>query len=502
MALYMLFCVWVLAPGKALSTLHYSTAWSWHNGAQDESGQAQFSQPDSSTPEQKQASIAAAQIVTGIVDSFFHQSHQAPPQSKCLVRESSKFAGNLVLTGGHTADLLGRVLSNNTASDDMKALINVETGIYHIIQMGKRIAQTCMTPDAVDTMDTAAQHLRNISYVGQHLVASNVDVLAELLDAMNAFNQGHPRLFGHYMGLALRKVLLSKSTALPEGLPSAKAVEQLSAGLLVGFFGPGSTLSFQTENNATMQPGNVQLRGSAWEQQDPSSESGHHVLQKSQAVWTVDLHQCVVGNLPFLRAAWAAMLHVLAQHAADRSNSAPSSLAIPAAVAMMELPHAMRRCNMGRKQEVMLVDSLKAISEVQARFQLPGQHSEVAETSQLMAAAARDWEEHRWLECGERLGKVLRLMTMKVFPERYQVNQAGLLQQRLLSGMTWPTAGATCTFVAGCFLGIFIVIAFPLARSLRWLQLKGPSPNRSLMLMQELTTETCHRLVTDGSHSE
>jgi len=446
-----------------------------------------------SMPVRQQASVAAAQIVNGMLDTFLHQNHRTRMQSQCLANKASKLAGNLVSTCGHTAEVLGRLLSNATMSAENKEVIDVQLGVYRIIQTAKAIVQTCMTNAVVDTMEVAAQHLRNLRYLAGHLVANDVDVMTELLGAMNAFNQGNSRAIGRHIGAAMRKVLPPTSSSFAGGLPHARAIEDMSEGLLMGFFGPGFVFSVQRPHSSSKTTDGVHLH---------SSSRMHATSHKMQTIWSVDLHRCVVGNLPLLQAAWAIMLHTLSQHTAGKTSLVPNGAA-KAAAALIQLPNALRKCNIGKRQEVMLMDSMRAISQVHAKLELPSQHTKGFDFSQLFGAAAQNLNAHHWHECGEEIGKLLRLLIVKIFPERYEVSTTGQLQRHMFLGATWSAGSSTFLLLAASLAGVLIFVASPLARRLQWLRLNSQLWRSSRSsVMQTSTTEAQQFLDIKGSSPE
>jgi hypothetical protein len=255
---------------------------------------------------------------------------------------------------------------------------------------------------------------------GEHFLANGANIAGEMSDAVEKYESKDLHGFGRDIGIALRKVLLSNSTtsSLPEGLPKADVLANVSEGLMEGFFGEGVGMD-------------LKLRGSS---------SLHNDLH-------VDLHECMAKNVQFFQSIWASAMYLFAKEEIKGDGSNPAqkggnaNLGTALAVTMMQVPQALRRCNITETQEAMLMDSVKALGHgTSLRKALPTLSFENAlDVSQMdkdtvalgVAETVKSWSKMDWEAFGKDLGKLLRAMVAKVFPQKYSVDATGRLQARL-----------------------------------------------------------------------
>ena len=146
-------------------------------------------------------------------------------------------------------------------------LTNFGYSVHHIAYLTRDVARQCGQGDAFRALQLAGRHLRSLRYVEGRLIANGADVVTELADARQSYQQGDFRTFGRDLGRVFRKVLLARNADgdLPEGLPDKLVLANVTAGMLRGFFGEGFALNIHT------QPGDDPLH--------------------------IDLHNCIGQNL-------------------------------------------------------------------------------------------------------------------------------------------------------------------------------------------------------------
>jgi len=258
-----------------------------------------------------------------------------------------------------------------------------------------------------------------------------------------AYEDKNVTRFGHDVGIALRKVFLSKNggSTLPEGMPGNVELANVTAGMLKGFFGKGTTLNLKFAK-------------------DPSANT------------QVDMHSCVSKNLGFFQQIWGTTMYLFAQKAsgADSMHSAPVGstkgqfqLGTQLMFSMMEMPQAMAKCNIDPEQRSMIMDSVKSFGHgMGMKFGLPNNEVSKQQFTQDFAQTVKDWSNFKWYEFGNGLGHLMQESVVSFFPQKYNVGQDGLLRQQLEDAVT-SSSGAT--LLPACFL--VSVASFLAARAWR-----------------------------------
>jgi len=303
---------------------------------------------------------------------------------------------------------------NDTVPNDTANTIvlpRVRTLIIQIVRLQGRLAERCVRGDALDALHLASSHLNNMTYIGGRLVANGADILTELAAAIQAFEHGDLAQFGENFGKAWRKVLLARVGAGSPS-PTPKAIEEMSDGLVQGFFGPGSGLVV----TADLAP----------------SSQGKELH--------VHLRSCVSGNVEFFQTVWSATWLFFAQMAAaNRTLLANGTTAGkdkrwqgPLAAALLEMPKALQHCNIPEKGREMLLDSLQALGKLHLRVDLSEKQLQSREISVNLESAVQDWSRGRWHNFGKNLGKLLQQLVLLVFPQQYSVDGAQHLKKQLM----------------------------------------------------------------------
>jgi hypothetical protein len=240
--------------------------------------------------------------------------------------------------------------------------------------------------------DLAAHHLRNLSYVGGHLVVNGADIIPELKDAVAAFRADRLHTFGEDLGLAWRKVLLSRIGRLTKPRDQA-AVRKTSLGLVKGFFG----------NNVRLE----------W----ISSHKGR------PNEFEIDLDQCTNGaNEKFFEEVWDAawlFFEKIATSEGIASNREWQSLLM---VILADLPTAMRYCGITKKQEAFVIKSLKALERLRFNVDPANRKVHTREISVDLSQAVEHWTAQRWEAFGSDLGQMLQELVLLAFPQAYEAS--------------------------------------------------------------------------------
>jgi len=298
-------------------------------------------------------------------------------------------------------------------------MIQLGLSVKEIVGLMDDILKECVKGDALKAIKIAGKHLQDAEYVSGHLMANGADIASELADAVLAYEKHDFRAFGQNLGKALRKVLLSQSAPaeLPEGHPNAFVLANVSAGILRGFFGEGFAVDFE-----------------AGDGYDPIH---------------VDLHDCVGRNIPFFQSMWAATMVFYGKKASQTEDPEAvktdvkkkhGSWATALALAMFQIPTALRRCGLGDEQKEMLLNSIKHLgSGMNHTLKMPSVEMPSAQSvskkdiATAMAKTVKEWAHHEWYKFGFDLGRLLQHMFVAVYSTKYSVDGTGTLRKRLIA---------------------------------------------------------------------
>jgi len=348
-----------------------------------------------------------------------------------------------------------------------------------MLRFERKLAEKCLQGDALDALNTAGVHLHDMSYVGGHLAANGVDVMTEISSAINAYDDADYYLFGKNMGAAWRKVLLSKERShvnLPQ--PSSEAVEEITQSFFSSFFGRGASLQVLTDADKSAQrfievpP----LQETADSVSASSPDAGLEPVPiaapvpgttQPEKVFSVDLHSCVSKNMQLFESAWAPIREIL-EDVEDAPSGGLGQLASDGpsintlAMSMFDLQTALETCNIGNEKEAMLIDSLLSDSHFHTSIDLPEAKIRQDEVSKGVREAVQDWRTQRWSALGSQLGDLLRGQVLLAFPQKYAIDDMGMLRHQLLGasnfGQHTPLQGVTHANIGmfALFSGMFL----------------------------------------------
>lgn len=390
------------------------------------------------------------QVVRGLVEAFMHKVTLVPGERQCLINNMATFAGDMVGTVGDAATGIKALvkgkgsIAKGQSGSVMGAGIDGATKLMSLVTLSTTVLKNCVRADAIDMMQKSARHMSNAAYFGDRIMVNGVDIARALSDAIIAVDMKRWHRFGTDIGVALRKVMLSKAKAgdkkyLPEGVPNKVIIQKATQGLMNGFFVSGSSVDVSD----AVAP-NLHLH--------------------------VDLHRCISGNEIFFKEVWMGAWDLFAQMSANgldiaHRNGQPQWQG-ELMVAMAQLPLALQKCGVSLNMQHMLTDALSSPQDLHFQMHMPGHPITAREASTEFAKAVRAWTRWDFETFGFELGKVFREMLMLAFPQKYSVNEFGELHEKrpvLVAGE--KVAKTFVPVIAGAV--VFMAVFFRAARALR-----------------------------------
>jgi len=297
------------------------------------------------------------------------------------------------------------------------------------VTMSTGLLKNCVKGDALDLLKKTGRHCINMQWLGHRLLVSGVDIAHHLSAAITSYEAKNWKGFGEHVGIAMRKVLLSKSengSRLPEGVPEEAIIQQATEGLMSGFF----------------------VRGAGVEITDTAAPDVDIQL---------DLHRCIAGNHEFFKEAWLAMWNLIAQLSVNgeqhdiksiqdfgnmfqmqrKDGSQPKWMG-EMMIAMMQVPMALNRCNIGADTQQMFMEAIKSMKFVKVHFLFPKHKITGDEAAKRMAKAVESWTNWNFKDFGRQIGKLLREFVLLMYPvgntqypQMYSVDANGRLRRQL-----------------------------------------------------------------------
>jgi hypothetical protein len=394
-----------------------------------------------------------------MVEAFMHKQTLLPGEKHCLENSVSQLTGDIVGTGkdlivGIKAMTGGAMNGGNSGRQDgfsnqqsqaaqgsaASAGIDGAIKLVQLVTLSTTLVKSCVQGDALAMLKETARHLVNITYLEKRFVVSGVDIVSALASSVDAFEEHRYHAFGADIGKALRKVLLSnatKGTALPEGVPEEEIIRKTTEGIVKGFFVRGETI----EITDTQDP-NVDIR--------------------------LDLRRCIAGNRPFFKEVFLALWHAMAQFSANGAQhglAAGPGQPAPAGsqtkwtgelmVAMLQLPTALERCNLGMENEQMIGEAIKTMGSLRFHFHMPQQRANFEKMGDRMARGVEAWTHWHFREYGIEIGYMLREFVLMLYPQKYSVDANGRLRRKLESTIV-ARKGFSAVIVAGAAFTVML----------------------------------------------
>jgi len=387
-------------------------------------------------------------IIEGLLEAYLHEQELQPGEKTCLRTLVAKVGGDIISAGDDAVKAIREMAAKDKDSMDIMTVV-ADAGIKvtDIVRLAKEIVKDCVKGDVLETLNKSAKHLMNMTYVGNRLLANGADIAEVLAESVIDWDKGDYRDVGEHIGEALRKILLSRASKeppLPEGMPKSRIIAEVTSGVMNGFFVEGSELTIKD-----LAAPNVDIK--------------------------IDLHDCIAENELFFQSAFRGVWTVIAQMATNKGqfghlfdvfkgtqnarrlvqqhvSDGMSELAL----AMVQIPGALRKCNIDKDTEDMLSDAIKSLQWARFDFDFPKEKLNEKEVRELMARAVESWTRFRFEDFGDDVGQLLRSMVLLVFPKKYEVDKAGHLRRGLIAEAAayrtnkQPFVLSAAAFVVGC----------------------------------------------------
>jgi len=397
-----------------------------------------------------QLSHDSMEVVRGLVEAFIHKVELMPGEKRCLENNTVAFANDIMGTvedvvtaskamvagkgtNGTIAKHHGTIVKHHGAGI-MAAGIDGATKLMSLLTLSTTILKNCVHGDALELMKKTGQDMMNGTYLEHRILVNGVDIAQSLSDSILAFEAQDFYRFGTDIGIALRKILLSKATngttPLPEGVPEQVIIQQATQGLMDGFFTRGSTLEIT----------------------DSASYDVDIV---------VNLHQCIAGNSEFFKEIWMASWELFAQMSVNKeqhglgfqqNETAQPKWQGELVFAMMQMPLALSKCGVTEDMQRMLTEAIKSLQSLNVRVGIPHHQITGKEATEMMAKAVQAWTHWDFERFGFELGTLFRELVMLAFPEKYSVDASGRLH---LLGPSSPAQVTSSKFIAGGIVASF-----------------------------------------------
>merc|ERR1712187_192079 len=116
----------------------------------------------------------------------------------------------------------------------------------------------------------------------------------------------------------------------------------------------------------------------------------------------VDLHDCLVGNMPLWKSAWTPVFELVSE--ATTSTADPPEMSDMMS-SFMDVQLALQRCDIDPAKEAMLIDTFESGGKFKTKLNMPDEKAHSASVPQL--------------------GKAMHQMIVVIFPQEYEIDDTG-----------------------------------------------------------------------------
>merc|ERR1712187_602710 len=220
-------------------------------------------------------------------------------------------------------------------------------------------------------------------------------------------------------------------------------VEKVMKGFVSSMF--GDDFSVQVSADATASGTTTMPNTAGW---TPPNSASHDMMkfkfpqQMTQQFFgmgaeestevSVDLHQCIEGNMELFGNAWEPVAGLGEQFMEGHCTGKVRSLCMSLwTVVLTDLQQALRTCGFTPAQENILLHSMWAGKSVHTQLSLPDEQATVRDMPMTMASAMEDYKYGHYTRFGEALGNLCREMVVVSFPQQGEFDSDGRLREKL-----------------------------------------------------------------------
>merc|ERR1712151_327004 len=180
----------------------------------------------------------------------------------------------------------------------------------------------------------------------------------------------------------------------------------------------------------------------------------------------VDLHDCVVGNMPLWKSAWTPVFELASGVFASSADASSSADLLSS---FMDVQLALKKCDISPTQEAMLLDTFESGGKFKAKLGMPDGKVQTGAVSSYLSTALEDFKERNWHAFGSQLGKAMQSMVVSSFPQEYEIDDTGRLRKIVIeaaemgqSSTAWER-GTTVAALFGLVSLVFSALALLVA---------------------------------------
>eukprot|EP00928_Gymnodinium_smaydae_P022699 TRINITY_DN18980_c0_g1_i1.p1 TRINITY_DN18980_c0_g1~~TRINITY_DN18980_c0_g1_i1.p1 ORF type:complete len:662 (+),score=135.61 TRINITY_DN18980_c0_g1_i1:92-1987(+) len=368
--------------------------------------------------------------------------------------------------------------------------LELSHSLNDMFEVEHSLAKKCLQGASLDMIAAAQQHMKNMTYVGGHLVANGADVIHNLASAVTSYDDNDMEKFGRSIGGAWRQVLLAdpkSSTSLVQhmeefiqDLKPAKlmkamdedSMERMTEGMVTSLFGDGFSVQLLApgagEISTTPSPGGWMPPADPFWDGDKKGimqfkmPDSYRVATNDTAV-NINLHECIQGNSELFHDAYKPVVGLSEQFMEGHCTGAVRSLCMSLwTVVLSDVQQALTTCGFTPDQERVLIHALWAGKLFHGNLSLPDQEVRAHDVTVTMAEAIEEFQDDHYKRFGAQLGTLMREMIVVSFPEEYTKDEHGNLK-RVLRDLAQPqrssTGAAALLLLAAGSLGAAVLFA-------------------------------------------
>lgn len=406
---------------------------------------------------------ATGKFVTGFIAAYFNRVTLEPGEKSCIIQNIcvlSKDASGVLTLAGTTIEKLVDKEEPNALEiiSGLSRVIELTTTVQHLVR-------GCIRADSIAVMNQTFAHLENPNYIEGRFMANGIDIARVFADSIPAYEAGNFGKVGKDFGTLLRKILLSRNSGvvemvLPEGMPKEAVGEAIMDGVVDGLFVSGTTVDIRNTKDSTI---NIHIdMHKCFAKEAKFFSTAANAIYLTIASITTNVEQWQLHQKG-IQTGYNAEGSNYGQNAPIDNGGVPAGMNLDwlnqLSGVMMNVPVLLARCGFTVEQEKMMKKAIKEMQTTSMTFRIPGpknrqQAGDLAAVK--FAEAAEEWKVGHYKDFGFLLGGLMRDLLLTIFPQKYHVDEHGLLReyvdskrQRPLGSFTLVVAGFSVSMLVG-----------------------------------------------------